>query len=509
MPMIELIGASVEMKQKNLSSQRTINFILKQLNDAGVKSPKFLAPTPGAMVQLPIGTALAEDCRGLYVASSGPSPTREPVLYGVWGSTVYRFNQSLTAAYDIGNIAGGSGSVSMTDNGFFFIVVDGSDMWKYPLLATDADANILSAVQLPYAAGIDPPELIKPTHVGFLAQRLIVNAATTNQWYFTDLPLPDGSPIFQDSNFYSAESSSDPCRALMVSNGSLWIYGYRSYEIWRSGGQNQDDPFSFVGGSQSSIGIQAINSLATVNNYIFWLGSSDVGAAGVYMGNSTSADRISTPAIEDQIGSIKDKTEAIGWCYSEKGYMYYLLSFPTANRTFVYECITQTWTERLRMDQQTALWLVNPYQYGVYFNNEIYCGLIGGHSPILCRMNDEIYTDFDGIPVTRQRITQVYFEEFNRIQTQELVVDMEVGTTPFLIGQGSDPHMQLEVSRDGGNTYGNVQKKSIGKQGNYRKIVRWNTCTTGRAFTYRLTFADNCSCSIYSGRLNYKPCVRT
>ena len=60
MPMIELIGASVEMKQKNLSSQRTINFILKQLNDAGVKSPKFLAPTPGAMVQLPIGTALAE-----------------------------------------------------------------------------------------------------------------------------------------------------------------------------------------------------------------------------------------------------------------------------------------------------------------------------------------------------------------------------------------------------------------------------------------------------------------
>lgn len=506
---IELIGASFELKQKNLSSQRTINFILKQVNDAGVKSPKFLAPSPGAMIQLPIGTALAEDCRGLYYSSSGPAPTLEPRLYGVWGETVYRLNAALTAAYVLGTVAPGSGPVSMCDNGFVFVVADGVKLWKFPLLDVDAGAGVLTSIQLPEAAGVVPTTLIKPTHVAFLGQRLIVNSSQTNQWYFTDLPTAEDPALFQADNFYSAESSSDPIRALMCSNGSLWLYGYRSYEIWRSGGTNQDDPFSFVGGSQSSIGIAAPNSLATINNYIFWLGSSDVGACGVYMGNSTSAERITTPAIEDQISMITDVSEAIGWCYSEKGYMYYVLSFPTANRTFVYETVTATWTERLRMDGVSAGWKVSPYAYGVFANGAIYCGLIGGHAPALCKLSDSIYTEFDGSPIVRQRTTQVYFEEFNRIQTQELVVDCEVGTTELLVGQGSDPQLQLEVSKDGGNSYGNIVAKSVGKQGNYRKIVRWNTCTTGRAITYRLTFAENCACAIYSGRLTYKPCGRT
>ena len=507
---IDLIGQSFELKQKNLSSQRTINYILKQVNDAGVKSPKFLAPTPGAVIQHTVSTDLA-DCRGLYYSSSGPaSDNFISKLYGVWGNVVYRFNTALTAAYPIGNVTEG-GNISMTDNGFDFVVVDGQGCWKYPLLAENNDAKTLVSVLLPDAAGIVPATPIRPTHIAFLAQRLIVNSQAGNQWYFTDLPTETDSVVFHPDNFYSAESSSDVIQGLMVSNGSLWIYGYRSYEIWRGTGGNQDDPFNFVGGSQSSVGIVGIGSLATINNYIFWLGGSDVGAAGVYMGNSTSAERISNPAIEDQIGSIKDQTAAIAWAYASKGYMYYVLSFPNVDRTFVYETVTGTWTERLQRDVNTSAWKVWPYQFGCFVNGQIVCGLVGKntHPAHLVKLDDDVYTEYNGDVVVRQRTTQVYFEDFNLVKGTELVVDCEVGTTALLTGQGSDPKIQLEISRDGGNSYGNILDKSLGQQGNYRKIVRWNGLGTSRAYTFRLTVAENCPCAIYSGRFTYEPCSRT
>lgn len=505
---IELIGQSFELKQKNLSSQRTINYILKQVNDAGAKSPKFLAPTPGAVIQYTLSNDLI-DCRGLYYSSSGPaSDNFTSKLYGVWGATVYRFNTDLTAVYEIGTVAS-SGPISMTDNGFDFVIVDGQSCYKCPLLAEVNDENTLVAVQLPDAAGVTPVRAIAPSHIAFLSQRLIVNSQAGNQWYYSDNPTAENSVVFQPENFYSAESSSDIIQALMVSNGTLWIYGYRSYEMWRAGG-NQDDPFSFVGGSQSSIGIVAKGSLATINNYIFWLGGSDVGASGVYMGNSTSSERISNPAIEDQISSIDDQSEGVAWCYSAKGYMYYVLSFPSANRTFVYETVTGTWTERLRRNVNSGEWLVYPYHYGIFANGQIHCGLIGGvHPAVLTRLDDNIYTDYDGEIVVRQRTTQVYFDDFNLVKGTELVIDCEVGTTGLLVGQGASPRILLEVSRDGGNTYGNIIEKELGSQGNYRKVVRWNGLGSSRAFTFRITTSENCSCALYSGRFTYEPCRRT
>ena len=45
--------------------------------------------------------------------------------------------------------------------------------------------------------------------------------------------------------------------------------------------------------------------------------------------------------------------------------------------------------------------------------------------------------------------------------------------------------------------------------GGYAQIVRWNGLGTSRAYTFRLTVAENCPCAIYSGRFTYEPCSRT
>jgi hypothetical protein len=513
MPIVPLVGQSYELKARNLSSQRTINWFLKSFGaNSGAKSLTVMAPTPGAVAHLVIGSESTK-CRGLYTSSSGTGPDFTPRLYGVWGATVYRFNVGLTAAYALGTVTDNGNPVSMTDNGFSFVVVDGLSMYEYPLSAEDG-YGALVAVGMPEIPGITPSTQVIPTAVSFLGQRLIINSANSNQWFYSDL----GSTNFTVDNtstsyvaalsWYTAESSSDPILSQKISNGTLWIHGFRSYELWRTT-DNADDPYSFVAGSQSSIGITSAASVATINNNIFWLGSSDVGAAGVYMGAGTTAERISTPAIEDQIQKLGTaQSIAIGQAYSWKGYLFYILAFPGTDRTYVYEAVTQTWCERLLRDLTKGDWHSYPYVYMTYYNNAIYSGLNLADST-LCRMDDDTYTEWDGRQVVRQRITPCYFEDFNNITLKEIIMDCEVGTTPLLTGQGSNPQMLLEISRDGGASYGRLDGKPIGKQGQYRIPVRWHAKGMGRSIVLRFTFADPCPCTVFNARLDYAACSRT
>lgn len=505
MPMVDLVGQSYELDQTSLSPQRTINFYIENYGDEDkdTKTPKALVPIPGATLVGNITEDPLNTCRGLYLSSSGPLPTRAPRLYGVWGNNVYRFNDSYTESFLIGTVSDNGDPVSMIDNGFDFVLVDGEQMYKCPLDMNDGDYN-WETVEMPYIPG-STTEKVKPTHVAFLGQRLIVNNQFGNTWAFSKLGLTEFD-VDGGLDFYSAESSSDPILALKSVNGALWLFGNRSYEIWRTS-DNQDDPYSFVGGSSSQIGIKAPKSLATVNDMVFWLGASDVGVDAVWMGTGNSAVRVSTMGVEGQIVKCSQREQAIGWCYAADGNIFYLLSFPYSNRTFVYEHSTKTWCERLARDLASATWKVYPYQWGCYANNRIYCGTINGSA--LVYLDKDKYTEWDGSQIVRQRISPIYYNELNNITMKEITVDGLVGTTPRLTGLGYDPQLMLEISKDGGNSYGNIKEKSLGQQGNYRKVVRWNAQGIGRNIVLRFTISDPIPYTIYQARLDFEPCSRT
>lgn len=507
MPIVDLVGQSFELKQRNLSSQRTINWYVEKFGDedSGTKSKQALIMTPGAVRVCDLGTNPADRCRGLYYSSTGPAPYYESRLYGVFGDTVYRFNTDITIGYPIGNVSNSSDAVSMTDNGEGgqFVIVDGVKMYKYAMNNADG-VGALSEVTLPWKLRTTPPNSvrIRPTFVCFLGQRLIVNDRYANQFFFFNLASTDYD-FTTNLNFYSAEQSADAITAMRVVNGALFIWGSRSYEIWRTT-DNFNNPFTYVGGSSSAIGIKAPQSVASIDNKVFWLGASDVGADTVYMAESNSVTRVSTSGIEDQILSLQNRESAIGWCYSKNGHTFYILSFITSNRTFVYEAETNMWHERLARDTQTQEWKVYQYVYGTFAKDKIFCGTLDSNS--LVYLDDDTYTEYNSNPIVRQRITPVYFDDLKNIQVREVCVDGLVGNTQLLQGQGSDPLLMLEVSRDGGSTYGNTKTKSVGKQGNYRRVVRWNALGTGREIVLKFTFSEPIPYSIYQARLDYAKC---
>ena len=301
MPFVNIVGQSYQLDEKNLSSQRTINWHeeIYADEDDNTKSKTALKPTPGGRLDQVMSSITTDVCRGLYVSSSGPAPTFEGRLYGVWGTKVYRFDMALNPFY-IGDVSATMQPVGMVDNGLDFVVVDGSKMYKYPLTEIDG-LRTLAEVAMPTGGGLTPQTII-PTHVAFFKQRLIINNRNANTWYFSKLGLTEFDCI-NNLDFYSAEQNSDNIIALQTLSGSLWIYGPKSFEIWREGASDID-PFAYVGGSSSQIGIFAAQSVATLDNTIFWFGASDVGHGMVYAGTGTTCTRISNMGIEDQLAKL-------------------------------------------------------------------------------------------------------------------------------------------------------------------------------------------------------------
>lgn len=510
MPIVDLVGQSFELQERNSSSQRTINYYIERYadEDGGTKSKQVLKMTPGATMVNDISEingGLTAPCRGLFYSSSGPAPHYESRLYGVFGNGVYRWDASLTTPYHIGDISSSSDAVSMTDNGLggYFVIVDGYNMYRYPLASED-DNGVFEAIELPFQAG-STTDRIQPTHVCFLGQRLILNHRYGNQFFYSKLASTEFD-FDTNADWYSAEQSADIINALKICNGNLWIFGPRSVEIWRTT-DNFDAPYAYLSGSAQAIGCKSPDSVAVISDKIFWLGGSDVGNDTVYMGQSQTMKRVSTMGIEDQILSLSNRDKAIGWAYGSDGNQFYVLSFVVSNRTFVYEASTNTWCERLARDVNSANWLVYPYVYGTFAGDQIYVGTLNGSA--LCYLDRDKYTEWNGEVIVRQRISPVYWSNLNNVIIKELVVDGFVGATPYLTEDGSDPKILLNISKDGGSTYGNTKEKSIGKQGNYHKLIRWSAQGMGRELVFKFTYSEPVPFTIYQMRLDIVECKRT
>ena len=342
-------------------------------------------------------------------------------------------------------------------------------------------------------------EPLRPSQVQFLAQRLIINSQR-GEFYYSNL----ASTVFEDEfggpNFYSAESSADAINSLKVVGNRLYLFGERSYEVWSASGTSSTDPLSFMQGSSSQLGVQAPRSVATIEEMIFFLGSSDAGRNSIFMARGLNApQRISTNGLENTIGTILDPSGAVGWCYYESGSHFYVLTFKSSERTFVYDVSTNLWHERSTRDWTTTEDLAWEPTFGVTAYNKVYHGGISGNNLIYLDPNK--YTDYNDKEVIRQRISPVYYSDYNPITVSEVYFDMEVGTTPLLAGLGRDPQAILDVSRDGGYTWVNMNWRSIGTQGDYTKFVKWTNAGSGRSITLRVTFSDPCPVAIYGARL--------
>ena len=474
-----ILGSSYVARSVNAADSRMVNLFPEIVPEAG-KEPAFLQRAPGLRLLATLGTG---PVRGLWQFGG--------FGYAVSGNTLYKIAPSWTSTA-LGTVVG-TGPVSMADNGTQLFVAASGPSYIY-----DTRTNIFSPI-----TDRDFPGAVT---VGFLDGYFVFNEPNSQKIWVTS--LLDGTQI-DPLDFASAEGSPDNVVSLLVSNRELWVFGTNSAEVWYDAG-TADFPLQRIQGAFNEVGCAAAYSVAKMDNGVFWLGADARGRGMVYRANGYQAQRISTHAVEWHIQQYGNLSDAIGYTYQQDGHSFYVLIFPQANTTWVYDVATQAWHERAGWDNgeftrhrsNCQMAFANEVVVGDYENGNIYAfdldvyadngqiqrwlrswrALPTGQNTLRRTTHHTLQLDCEtGVglsepPNATDLANSIVSAGLLAAQNDDLVLtettdqNIEV-TTSYLTTM--IPKVMLRWSDDGGHTWSNEHWASMGQIGQYGRRTFW------------------------------------
>jgi hypothetical protein len=354
-----ILGSSYVARSVNAADGRMVNLFPEIVPEAG-KEPAFLQRCPGSRLLKVVG---AGPIRGIWVFGNN--------LYVASGGALYKLDFLFNEAF-IGPLTG-SGPVSMSDNGTQLFVACNPDAFIY-----NTSTGVFSQ--------ITDPDFPGAVTVGYLDGYFVFNEPNSQRFWVTS--LNDGTAI-NPLDFASAEGNPDDVVSLMVDHREVWLFGKNTVEVWYNAGL-ADFPLARIDGAFMETGCLAPYSVAKLDNSVFWLGSDARGNGIVYRNQGYNAQRVSTHAIEWQIQQYKLVDDATAFTYQQDGHSFYVLTFPSANATWVFDVSTNAWHER-------AFWKDGKFvKHGAgcqaNFNNQIILG--DNEKNYLFTLDLSLYKDF-------------------------------------------------------------------------------------------------------------------
>ena len=436
-----ILGGSYVARSVNAADNRMINLFPEAVPEgSGGKEGGFLLRCPGLRLLATVGSG---PIRGLWVTNG--------VAYVVSGGEFYSLTTSYTATL-LGTVTG-TGPVSLADNGTQIFIACNPDAYIY---------NVNTAV----FAQITDTDFPGAGSVGYLDGYFVFNEPASQKFWVTS--LLDGTSV-DPLDFASAEGYPDNVIALIVDHREIFLFGTTSVEVWYDAG-TPDFPLARIQGAFMEVGCEAAYSVAKLDNSVFWLGSDARGRGIVYRANGYTPARISTNAVEYAIQSYGNIADAIGYTYQQDGHPFYVLIFPSAEATWVYDVSTQLWHERAAFEN--GLFVRHRSNCQTSFNDEI---LVGDYEDGRVYAFDlEVYADDDQTQkwLRSWRALPTGQNNLKRTAHHSLQLDAQTGVG-LNDGQGSDPQVMLRWSDDAGHTWSNEHWKSMGAIGTYGYRTIW------------------------------------
>lgn len=475
---LALFGTGVKSYSAIITSQRRLNCFYDIRQD-GDKAQLVIRGTPGSVLTL---TLPKSPIRGWRVVKGVLYVVAGPVLYSVTTAGVVTALGTLTLAK--------TNFVSMSDNAVQLIVVDGTAGFTFTFSGSSFAA--ISDGNFPNGAST----------VAFMDGFFITNIPATRQFCIsasydgtTWTPLVEGAK----------ENTSDNIAAVEVYAGLLVLWGVQSIEFWQDAGL-APLPFQRINGASTNWGLAAVWSrsemsvtvpvaspVGTVTPVIIFLGANPNGTYQVIMASGTTLIKISNSDIDDIINGFSVVSDAVALSYIVDGHPMYQLTFPTGGRSFLYDAMSGIWQE---VQTGTALQTTHYGCLGIAFNGVNYISDFTTGN--IYQISASAYSD-NGTAIKRQ-VTSMHIRNGGApFSVDELYLDMETGVG-IPVGQGSDPKIMLNVSKDGGRTFGLERWKPLGKQGQYfSPRVLWNRLGQSRDFVFQFTMTDPVKFVITSG----------
>jgi hypothetical protein len=481
MPMLPgFCGGAYKSRSSNFDAQRCLNLFPSIADNPHAKSQMMLIGTPGLKLYADLTPSGGNIIRGMLVFNTDS-------LYIVTGNQVY-FKTASTAAVLIGTIIYGSTPVSMATNGTTIFFVTGNEGYSI---------NTTTNVVTQY---IDP-SFTGANKVAFVDGSFIFNQPGTGKFWAMNPYSLTLNPLY----FATAEGSPDRLLSLIVDHREIWLFGSETTEVWANTGDALGFPFSRIGGAFIEQGIAAIHSAAKMDNSVFWLAANERGQGLVYRARGFTPERISTAAIEFEFTKYSTIADAVAYTYLQEGHNFYVLNFPTAQKTWVFDSTTELWHER-SWRNSNGVFGRHRGNCHAYFDRK---NLVGDWElGRIYELDLDTYTD-NGDPIVRTRAAPHIAVELQRLSHRTLHIDMEAGVglqnafpNNGFLTVGFDPQASLRWSDDGAHTWSSRREAPIGKLGKYKQRVRWTRLGQSRDRVYEVTITDPIKVIIMGAMLN-------
>lgn len=467
MPVIPLFGIGQKGKSANVSAQQRINLYAEMQKD-GEKTRMALYGRAGRTLFATFGDTAARG--GIVVGER---------MFAMHRATFWEVNNAGTLT-NRGMVSTSTGRVDMTSDGDIILITTGTNGYTYNL-ATDT-LTLIADPDFPQTANT----------CGWLDGNFIVdNGDGSDQFSIS----PDGS-AWNALDVASAESAPDGLQRVFVDHGEIMLAGDATTEFWGNTGA-ADFPFAPVRGSTQEYGLAAQWSLAKYDSSVAGLFKNRMGQVQVMRWQGYTPVPISNPELDSIINGYSAVSDASGFSRMQGGHPFYQINFPTAGASWEYDSLTGLWSQVQsglngnRDRGEFLLDFINRPRLFDYSNGNIYL------------IDPTVYDD-NGDAIRSVLVSRHFFADYNRVSVNRLFIDFESGVG-LATGQGSDPQVMLRISRDGGHSWGNEIRASMGRIGEYGKRAEFRRLGTARDFVFELSITDPVKRVIVGAGLDYTP----
>lgn len=345
-------------------------------------------------------------------------------LFGVSGTSLYEGSTSR------GTVTG-SGHVSIAGYEGFVFVNAGDDVHQW-------NGSAFSTVAMP-----DSSDVICLC-VG--SSRLIVIKKDTGRFYWSNVLDPTVDAL----SFATAENSPDKLKACLFLGDTLILFGSDTVEFWPASGVNPDLPWQPLVGRTFQIGTKDIGTACLFNGTFAWVTDRN----DIRVGDASNT--ISDAGLEEKIAA---STVCRIWSFMLESTEFLALTLDT--ETWVFSSKSSQWS-KFESNGDTN-WIPRCYANG-YFGSKNDGNLITWTSD---------HKDFGGVLERRFRAGMPI--QTGSVPLMNISLRANAGTTPYTVGDYTNPTVSLRTSRDGGRNWTSWKSRPMGPNADYRQPIVWRS----------------------------------
>lgn len=465
-------GGFYEALAPVLAADQAVNLYTETRQIAGSPKQIFMFGTPGRKFLTSVATL---GNRGWF--------SQDGRTFTVVGDTLYEVDVDAATTTSRGTITDDGLSVYFASNGAGGdqLGIVGAGELKVLNLLTNA---LSAAISLPFS---------NPVMITFLDGYGLINEEDTPIVWFSAL---EDLATWDALDFFTRSNTSDYIVGIGVSKDRVACLGSKT-TTWFYDSGDADTPFVPYPGTTIQTGLLHPSLLGVYNDELFFVAQSDRGQTRVARLLDTAVQTISTPPIDAFLASATRFTDGETLPYYQNGHAFIAFTLPSSSRdlqTACYDITEGLWHFRADWDEdagQYTRWGARgsavegtTVLVGDYANGNLY-------TLDLATYANEIASDETAI-LKAERTAPYASSTPQWLFINEIQLLAQAGVGLSGSAQGSDPMVQLEISRDGARTWVDCGLRALGKLGEYTARTIWRKLGRVRAdlLVIRISITD-------------------